>query len=166
MSTTRESLDNLIRAMHNAVLEAQKLTDEQHIRLLNRYFDGDVSTDHLSTPKMLTIEVPEQLPDGTWSTRSVLIPKLALVPPSAMKLDTVSLKFKVGLESFEGDPEEYAGFNATGDQPVRHSGPLMVDLQDIRGGAPVADVEITFVGTEVPEAYQRLVAQLTVGTGH
>lgn len=164
MTKTKDSLDNVIRALHNSVLEAQKLTDEQIVRQIGRYFEHGGEKGTLLGPEMLKISMPSQTASGEVEYKDVEIPKLALVPPSAMKLNTVALKFKAGLEGFGGERENHT-YTAS-EEPKTNSGPIMVDLQGVFGDGPVVEVEITFENIEVPEAYHRLIEQLTLGSGH
>ena len=138
-----ESLDNVLRAAFNSVLEAQQLAQEQHLRQLNHYFkDGK--------PAVTELDIGEAEP--------VTIPQIALVQPSAMRIDTLQMKFSLGLKGFQRASRSVEGFTANeSDKLKKHAGPLQCDfLADASHGNTV-QIEMNFEKSTPPEAYMRIV---------
>ncbi len=157
MTMPTESLDNLLRALHNAVIKAQELTEQQHIRQLARYFSDD------GTPETRTIRIPDLRPETDDETREIEVPLLALVPPSAIKIKDFDIGFTVGLVGFTDASSETPGAAFVEGDPKTHSGPLRVDLAGGSGqDESVAQVRVTFEGTDPPEAFHRILGQLTI----
>lgn len=160
MTTTIESLDNLLRALHNAVIKAQELTEQQHLRQLDRYFDEK------GVPRHRTIVVPDPSPETESETRDVEVPLLALVPPGAVKISEFEIGFTVRLLGFTADEKKRKrGFQAVPGDPETHSGPIRVDMQaDAGDGGATAEVHVRFEGADPPEAFHRILSQLTIGS--
>ncbi len=144
------NFDDLLLAIHNAGVEAQKLTEEQHYRQLKRYFDED------GTPYCQRIKIPNPDAGAEEEWVDVDIPLLALVPPSTIKIKEMSVDFKVKLRGFT-DGKDKVYFAANGEKKT-HKGPLQVDLGHgfLQKDSSIADVKIVFEGTEPPTAMLKL----------
>jgi len=92
------NLDELLRALHNSVLEAQKLTEQQHIRQLHNYFDW---------PKEEEVEKSDQklldlIDSGIGVARTCTI----RVPDLRPRDENGSVKAGEGVEEQSGEYEE------------------------------------------------------------
>lgn len=163
MSSKTLTLDDLFRAIHNAVLKAQQLTEQQHMRQLRNYFDDEY--------RCLTqrIWVPSNLPDAANDDYMPMdVPLMGMVPPSAIKIKRMKMNFKINLKGFEehyeeGKKVEKVGFRIKPEKDTRHA-PLEVDLGGIGGGSffggkrkPIlANVDIEFEAGEPSESFLRI----------
>lgn len=133
--------DKLLRSIHNAVLKAQELTEEQHIRQLDKYFDDR------GKPIVQELEVPSLHPDKKPGETEVLqVPLLSLIPPSAIKIKEMKVSFRTRLG------------NSTGKDDKEDT--LQIDInavgRDAAESMNMATVEITFAGSEPPESFLRI----------
>jgi uncharacterized protein DUF2589 len=153
-----EALDNVLRAIHNAVLEAHKLTEQQHQRQLRRYFNED------GTPVIQKIRVPDIRPNASEEYREIEVPVLALFPPSAIRIKDLTMNFRVRIVGFSDEAEPHKGFQAVPSEKESHSGPLRVMLgqRDRIDEENVATITINFGEIEPPEAFNRIVDLLSV----
>lgn len=153
-----EALDNVLRAIHNAVLEAYKLTEQQHQRQLRRYFNED------GTPVVQKIRIPDIRPNAPEPYREIEVPVFALFPPSAIRIKDLTMNFRVRIIGFPDEPESHKGFQAVPSEMESHSGPLRVTVgkRDRDDEGNVATITISFGETEPPEAVHRIVELLTV----
>lgn len=145
----QRGLDNLLRAIHESVLHAQQSTEEQHILQLEKYFDPD------GLPIVKEISVPSLRLDAAPNEMDVIrIPLLSLIPPTAIKIKKMSVKFQVGLNSSDllDGPETGTGNNEVG--------ALQIDLGGSGGlfgsKQSLAEIEITFEGTDPAESFLRI----------
>jgi hypothetical protein len=148
------SLDNVVRALHNAVIEAQKLTEQQHIRQLKRYFDEETGM-----PDTQKIQVPDLRPDAENKWRTIEVPKMALSPPSAIQIKDLSIQFRASLIGFVHEHDAKTGFLATErERPKKekHAGPINVEFGSAPKATNFAEISITFEHAEPPEAYHRI----------
>ena len=143
----QRGLDHLLRAIHEAVLSAQQSTEEQHIYQLEKYFDPD------GNPIIKEILVPSLRMDAEEGAMDLLkIPLISLIPPTAIKIKEMRIQFQVGLNSGEllGDDGDSQG----------NPGNLPIDLGGSGGlfgsRQALADVEITFEGTNPAESFLRI----------
>ncbi|MDI1312053.1 DUF2589 domain-containing protein [Prosthecobacter sp.] len=167
---TLTSLDELLRAIHNAGIEAQKLTEQQHVRQLRRYFKED------GTPITMAIKLPNAQYDPNVAKQQLAgktgggeldhraeqyvefdAPLLSLVPPGTLRIKTMDVRFKVKLQGLLGDDGDTSTDPVT---KVEHhtKGPLRVEMG---GGmftkkSQLADISITFEGTDPPESLMKI----------
>ncbi|GHN02279.1 hypothetical protein WSM22_37680 [Cytophagales bacterium WSM2-2] len=175
------NLNSLLRSIHNAVVDAQRIAEQQHIRQLRNYFtwptpasDKDIQTLENGKPRMVTIEVANMHPDAGKevdndgkktvpipSTQKLQIPMLSLVPITAIRIDNMKMDFKVGLKGFMEEVHS-SRTRFTPDDPEGHQGPVMIDLGGTTGGflsgkkEAVAKVTIEFKSGEPSEAIMRI----------
>ncbi|WP_433831254.1 DUF2589 domain-containing protein [Flavobacterium anhuiense] len=141
---SQQRFDHLLQAIHSAVLKAQELTEEQHIMQIAKYFDED------GKPIVQELYVPTLDPDDDPAAMTTLtVPLLSLLPPSAIKIKELKLKFKVGLGKIKVE------------QTDSKNGPSL-DI-DMGGGGGIfgkrqatANVEITFEAGDPSESFLRI----------
>lgn len=137
----QQRLDHLLEAIHQAVLKAQTLMDEQHMEQLHKYFDekGKPIMHELKVPTLDPEDDPEQMV-------TLRIPLLSLLPPTALRMKEMKMNFPVVLGRVQDEAEA---------MPT-----LRVDLGGSSGffskNQCVAQVEITFDADEPSEAFLRV----------
>ncbi len=88
-----ESFDGLISSIQEAFLSVNRMAEHQHLESLQDFLDEDGS------PKSIQIKYPYFSENGNVDYRYVDIPALCLVPISTLKLNEVSVDFKVKLSA-------------------------------------------------------------------
>ena len=155
------NLDNVLRALHNALIEAQKLTQEQHMRSLKRYFNESEDGESLGEPKMLKLKLPFAKNDAI-TYEEVDVPLIALTPPSSIKIKNTKIDFDAKITGFEGEKKK--GFHFSDlfskkkDLEVdvsSHEGPLNLNLDNNETGTTVR-IQIEFTADEIPETVARI----------
>ncbi len=164
------NLDNMLKAMHNSVIEAQKLTEQQHIRMLKRYFyldenkEGNV-TDNLGKPRTIPLKLPYVNKENQIQYSEVDIPIISITPPTSVKIKKMKISFEAQISGFENQKTKKKGFSLLSlnknqvKEEEKHSGPIMLDLKDSRGNGKngsMAKIEIEFENGEAPEAVARI----------
>lgn len=159
MSAT--TLDDLLRAIHNAILKAQQLTEQQHMRQLRNYFDDD------DRAIVRDIKVPSNHPDANPGDYMILkVPLMSLIPPSAIKIKSLTVKLKLVLRGFMDNKPTKKGFKATESYEEAHRGPLEIDLGGSSGSLfpsknkNLADIKIEFEAGDPSESFLRINDQL------
>ena len=141
---SQQRFDHLLQAMHNAVLKAQEVTEEQHIQQLAKYFDDE------GKPIVQEIQVPTLDPDDDPDAMANLrVPLMSLVPPSAIKIKELKLKFQVGLGKIK-----------LGRQDQKEQLSMGIDMGGSGGffgkKQSTADIEITFEAGDPAESFLRV----------
>lgn len=181
------NLDNILKAMHNSVIEAQKLTEQQHVRMLNRYFfldktKEDFSPEQIGRPKTVSIQLPYLNSDNVIEYSEVDIPMISLSPPTSIKIKNMKISFEAQLAGFEEQQPKKKGFSLNifkgkdkdkdknvleeelnEKEPESHQGPLMIDLKNSRnssGNGVMAKIEIEFENGDAPESVARINDQI------
>jgi hypothetical protein len=162
------SLNSLLQAFHNAVLEAQRLTEEQHITQLSQYFDwkgggggGETRTgiarllSAQGTPKTLNMQVPSLRAEKAGEQETISVPLLTLIPPTAIKIKSMVVEFEVGLNDL--DPESKSESSGAEKGHTEHRA-LNVDLGGGLFGrkANKAKVRLEFEAGDPAESFQRI----------
>lgn len=178
------NLDSLLQAFHNAVLEAQLLTEQQHIEQLNRYFDWPDDESQLKTlanlednviksggkAKVWRVEIPSISTDGSVKTETIEIPLLSLIPPTAIKIKNMVVEFEVGLSEASTAssktvmtlkrplPVSKLNAKALAAAAQKEQVPQIgIDLKGTTGKtSPMAKVRIEFEGTDPAESILRI----------
>lgn len=142
----QQRFDQLLQAIHNAVLRAQELTEEQHIHQLDKYFDQD------GKPLMQELQVPTLDPDDDPDTMvTIQVPLMSLLPPSAIKIKELKVSFKAALGKIKLTDHD-------GDGP----GAPSLDMDTGGGGGlfgknqATADIDITFESGDPSESFLRI----------
>lgn len=168
-------LDDLLLAIHQSVVEAQSITERQHIDQLIKYFDwpdGEPSAQTLSEtkphlllqggkPKTINIEVPNSNPHpNAPETQTLKVPLISLVPPSAIKIKNMVVEFKVALGDLSSlSNSKKLSMHKNSDGPIDNS--LTVDMGGVSGGffgkkSSLVKVRIEFEGTDPAESFMRI----------
>ncbi|WP_306350791.1 DUF2589 domain-containing protein [Flavobacterium sp. '19STA2R22 D10 B1'] len=142
---SQQRFDHLLQAIHNAVLRAQELTEEQHIQQIAKYFDED------GKPIIQELQVPTLDPDDDPENMTILrVPLLSLLPPSAIKIKELKLNFKVALGKIKLEQSN-----------SKNNGPSL-DI-DMGGGGGIfgkkqatAKIEIIFESGDPSESFLRI----------
>ncbi len=87
----RENFNDLISSIQDAFLQVNKLSEMQHLDMVKNYFDEN------NNPICIDVNYPNFDESGSVVYRRVSVPKLCLVPISSLKLNEVSVDFKVKL---------------------------------------------------------------------
>lgn len=174
------NLDNMLKAMHNSVIEAQKLTEQQHVRMLHRYFYIDktkeeIDPEDFGKPKTMPVKLPYVNKEGVIEHEEVDIPIISITPPTSIKIKNMKISFEAQISGFENTSKKRRGFNLLRagkkdnvgkkeHEDDSHQGPLMLDLKNSRGasgkGGTMAKIEIEFMNGEEPEAVARINDQI------
>tara|TARA_R110002020_G_scaffold341490_1_gene556021 strand:- start:2094 stop:2552 length:459 start_codon:yes stop_codon:yes gene_type:complete len=132
-------LDQLLKGLNDAVVQAQALAENQHIEALSKYVNED------GTPKCMKMVI---------SGEEINVPLATLAPQSSIKIKELTMDLKVKLTSY-GKRESRCG---GGIFRSKDAGAISADL-----GASIfptknnyANLKITFEGTDPPEGVVRL----------
>jgi len=105
LSAGSHDLAELTEAITEAFSHASQMLEEQHIALLERFFDvvKDDKGHSSFRAKMVTIRVPhadgEEHPDAdTMGHIPVLVPLISLVPLNSLKLDELEVEFEAMID--------------------------------------------------------------------
>lgn len=168
-------LDDLLQAIHQSVIEAQTLTERQHIDQLINYFDwpeGEPKIDELvktnpqlllagGKPKTINLEVPNTNPHpDAPETQTLKVPLISLIPPSAIKIKSMLVEFKVSLGDLNSAVNKRK-LSLDKNPEGTNSNALSVDLGGVGGGfftrkSSVAKIKIEFEATEPAESFLRI----------
>ena len=85
------AFDELVKAIQQAFIDVNDMSEEQHLRKLEEYFEPD------GTPKTFEMQYPYFDENGIPAYRVMRIPQICLVPITSLKLDEVEVDFKVRL---------------------------------------------------------------------
>lgn len=167
-------LDNLLQAIHQAVLEAQALTEQQHLEQLDRYFewpdDEDRKNEDMAShihrtggiAKTWAVEVPNLHPEAEkGSTTTIQVPLMSLIPPTAIKIKNMVVEFKVALGQLVEEKKKSRSFFKK-NQPGKDEQTLGIDMGGVSGGGffanktPLAKIKIEFEAGEPAESFLRI----------
>ncbi len=142
----QQRFDQLLQAIHNAVLRAQELTEEQHIHQLGKYFDDE------GKPIIQELQVPTLDPDDDPDNMvTIKVPLMSLLPPSAIKIKELRVSFKAAMGKIKLTDKD-------GDGPQAPS----LDIDTGGGGGlfgksqATADIDITFEAGDPSESFLRI----------
>ncbi len=88
-----ESFDGLISSIQDAFLSVNRMAEQQHLDSIREFFDEE------GNPRTIAVKYPYFTEDGTPEYRDAEIPEMCLVPISSLKLNEVSVDFKVKLSA-------------------------------------------------------------------
>lgn len=86
-----ENFDTLLQAIQSSFMKVNQLSREQHVELLEQYFDSE------NKPVYINMQFPTRSENGELVYSNVEIPKICVVPVTSLKLQEVSVDFKVKL---------------------------------------------------------------------
>jgi|GEM_PF-2935723 len=101
MAKGTHNLDHLTESIANAMHHAQSITEEQHLELMDRYFETtrDEEGQTVYRPKMVQVRVPNLGADDPEAERVVDIPLITLVPVGSMLIEELKVEFRATLET-------------------------------------------------------------------
>lgn len=155
-----ENFDTLLQAIQSSFMKVNQLSREQHVELLGQYFDSE------NKPICFKMQFPTRGENGEVVYSDVEIPKICIVPVTSLKLQEVTVDFKVKL---------------TGKVSLKHmeSEEAMAGLGDLKGikkkkgsagegyvgyiphaskreNTGFADIHLKFKADEPPEGIMRI----------
>ncbi|SEF26554.1 Protein of unknown function [Amycolatopsis pretoriensis] len=145
---TGETVATILRALHHAVLDAQQLAEQEHVRQLRRHTLGDAGESR--APQLLPVTIPGTLPEA--EDQEIQVPVLALAPPHPLRIHDVTVSFRARLLGLGTAPD-------TPGDPAAVA-PLLASLGSGDDG-DFAQFKVTFETGERPEAFARLLDRMT-----
>ena len=91
--------DELLEGMTNAILKAREVSEQQHIEMLERFFEE--TADGQLSARSIKLVVPDLDGDGE-SEMEINLPLVTLVPVNSLELERVEIEFDAYL-SMLGD---------------------------------------------------------------
>lgn len=149
-----ESFDNLIGSIQDAFLSVNELSEKQHLRLLEEYFDDD------NKPTTINVQYPYFGDDGQIEYKSLDIPKLCLVPLSSLQVKEIDVEFKVKLAGKirldkQRRPEDANGLMNFSDGESDDKLGYVPEYRKSKDGN-YADITLKFRADEPPEGLMRI----------
>lgn len=153
-----ESFDDLVQAIQSSFLKVNKISQEQHTELLEQYFDSD------NKPICIKMNYPARAETGEITYTEVEIPKLCLVPISSLKLEEITVGFKVKLS---GKVRIKSAFNNPSQaETLKHREKRKDKDKEYLGYIPhasrrdddsgYADIHLKFKSEDAPEGVMRI----------
>lgn len=163
-------LDDILKSIHNAVIEAQKISEQQHMRALGRYFylnknkekmdEEEIKVEDIGMPKCIDLKLPFVEGDKV-NYNVVEIPLIALNPPSSMKIKNMKVSFEAKLTGVD-EPKKSLGFfkyfkghEKQPDDKAYTNQAIKLDLSGTNSGG-TAKIEIEFENSDSPETFARI----------
>lgn len=144
----KQTLSDLTRGIQHAVNTAEEILEQHYVRMLGRYFKED------NSPRMARIKVP---PDSV-----IDVPLLALVKPSALLLDEMTVDLTLRVD--ETEVKRFPG-RAVGRGVERTSFTISVGSGKREDGSTRdinhIDVRMVFKSGDVPEGVSRIMEEFT-----
>lgn len=155
----RENFNDLISSIQEAFLQANQMSEYQHLNMLQNYFDED------NNPICIEINTPYFLDDGAIEYKQISVPKLCLVPISSLKLNEIDVDFKVKLygkiklkQSEEaatgGSGSRFMSLENSGTQNVM--GCIVDERKTKTNSDSYANISLRFVAEDVPEGLMKI----------
>lgn len=152
-----ESFDTLLQAIQSSFMKVNQLSSRQHVELLENYFDGD------NKPICIKMQYPARGEDGEMTFTEVDIPKLCIVPISSLKLQEVTVDFKVkltgkvSLKSICDDVgEESSARRGRKKKSMEEEYVGYIPHASKRENVGFADIHLKFKSEEPPEGIMRI----------
>ncbi len=143
----KQTLSDLTRGIQHAVNTAEEVLEQHYLRMLGRYFNED------NSPRMARIKVP---PDSV-----IEVPLLALVTPTALKLDELTMDMTLRID--ETEVKRFPG--RAGRVVERSSFKISVGSGTREDGSPreknQIDIRMTFKSGDIPEGVSRIMDEFT-----
>ena len=97
-----EVFDDLISAIQEAVIRAHESSEEQHIRMMGRFFDSETGE-----PEIMSINLPYIDPSQEdVQYKEVKVPKICLVPFNSIKIRDIEVTAEVEFQNVKSDNGE------------------------------------------------------------
>ena len=94
-----EVFDDLISAIQEAVIRAHETSEQQHVRMMKRFFNEETGE-----PEMLTLKIPFLHPnESDIQYKEVKVPTLCLVPFNSIKIKDIEVTAEVEFENVKSD---------------------------------------------------------------
>jgi hypothetical protein len=97
------SINQLLQAIQFAVIEAQEVAEEQHMRQMAEYFTDDGAP----------VTIPLQLPNPQWDGKTeaeqyvdVDVPKITLVPQNSVTIKELEVEMEVPIGNLNVDEDD------------------------------------------------------------
>ena len=152
-----ENFDTLLQAIQSSFMKVNQLSQQQHSELLEQFFDSE------NKPISIKMQYPARGENGELLFNEVEIPKLCVVPISSLKLQEVSVDFKVklagkvSLKSGRADLKEDADGNKRKKGSLEESYVGYIPHAAKRGeNTGFADIHLKFKADEPPEGIMRI----------
>jgi len=163
----RENFNDLINSIQDAFLQVNRLSEMQHLDMVKNYFDEN------NNPICIDVHYPYFDGSGSIAYRKVAVPKLCLVPISSLKLNEVSVDFKVKLYGKVQLTEHNDAENGEKKEESNHNKIYKPKKSSYLGYIPsgfgirndsdnsYASIKLKFVSEEAPEGLMRINDELT-----
>ena len=97
-----EVFDDLISAIQEAVIRAHESSEEQHVRMMDRFFDSETGE-----PEIMSINLPYIDPSQEdVQYKEVKVPKICLVPFNSIKIKDIEVTAEVEFQNVKSDNGE------------------------------------------------------------
>ncbi len=145
-----ESFDGLISSIQEAFLSVNRMAEQQHLRSMRDLFEED------GTPKTISIRCPAFNEDGSAEYRELDVPVLCLIPVSSLKLNEITIDFKVKLSGKVrlSEPAASNGMAANADAGERIG--YIPTFRRRGGNDSYANITLKFLAEEAPEGFLRI----------
>ena len=150
VSTNGGFLDELLAGLNEAVINAQRIAEKQHIDMVDLYFD-----DETGEPITMDLKIPSVHPDKEHELLKV--PLITMTPLSSVKIKELNMKFKVKLGKQVDTTSNLT--QQIGTDSTQTTGALSIDMDSV-DTENMAEVEVKFEGTQPPEGIMRINDQL------
>ena len=92
----------MVSAIQEAVIRAHETSEQQHVRMMSRFFNSDTGE-----PETLTLNLPFLNPgDSDIQYKEVLVPTLCLVPFNSIKIKDIEVTAEVEFQNVKSDNGE------------------------------------------------------------
>jgi len=144
--SNKHSISDIIKGIQHAADSAREITTHNHIELMDKFFD--VAPDGSFHAKMVKLSLSQD-------DSELLVPLVALIPPSSMRLEKLNVKMKVNAigESLETDLKSIEGHNTS-----RTHFDVSTNVSGKRG---LVSIETTFASCELPESLMKIIDRFT-----
>ena len=146
VSTNGGFLDELLAGLNEAVINAQRIAEKQHIDMVDLYFD-----DETGEPITMDLKIPSVHPDKEHELLKV--PLITMTPLSSVKIKELNMKFKVKLGKQVDTTSNLT--QQIGTDSTQTTGALSIDMDSV-DTENMAEVEVKFEGTNPPEGIARI----------
>ena len=94
-----EVFDDLISAIQEAVIRAHESSEQQHVRMMSRFFNEETGE-----PEIVKVNLPHLDPNETEiQYKEVEIPTLCLVPFNSIKIKDIEVSAEVEFQNVKSD---------------------------------------------------------------
>lgn len=152
-----ENFDTLLQAIQSSFMKVNQLSQQQHSEVLEQFFDSE------NKPISIKMQYPARGENGELLYHEVEVPKLCVVPISSLKLQEVSVDFKVklagkiSLKSNRSDLREDGGGSKRKRNSLEESYVGYIPHATKRNeNSGFADIHLKFKADQPPEGIMRI----------